>query len=167
MPYKGSYVWKLRQKIGHDLLIIPSADALAVDADGRLLLVYNKDWGKWVSPGGYVEAGQTSSECAARELLEEGGIEADPQDLVPFAFMSGHTATYQNGDVVQPFTQYFFTTKWKDLGDELDTTEIGERRWVALDEILQLDLLPSMREIVKAYEAYQTTRQYQMINKHS
>ena len=66
MPYVGSYIWKIRQKIGHDPLIMPSADAIAVREDGKLMLVFNKDFNGWFFPGGYVEEGQTSQECAAR-----------------------------------------------------------------------------------------------------
>ena len=55
MPYVGSYIWKIRQKIGHDPLIMPSADAIAVREDGKLMLVFNKDFNGWFFPGGYDE----------------------------------------------------------------------------------------------------------------
>ena len=125
MPYAGSYIWKIRQKIEHDPLIMPSADAVAVRDDGRLLVIFNKDHQNWFFPGGYVEEGQTSNECAARELLEEASIEADPSALIPFAFSSGHKVHYPNGDTTFPFTQLFIARKWRDTGETLDEEEVS------------------------------------------
>ena len=165
MPYKGSYIWKIRQKIGHDLLVIPSADAVAVRDDGALSMIYNRDANDWRFPGGYVEEGQTSDECAARELLEEGGLDAKPADLVPFAFCSGHKNIYPSGDVTVPFNQIFYTTKWRDLGEgDLDTSEIAERRWVPTDEIQHLVRDDKMLEIVTAYRHHRESGKYTMIN---
>lgn len=163
MPYKGSYIWKIRQKIGHDLLLMPSADALAVNQAGEILLVFNKDFNNWFIPGGYAEEGQSSAECAARELLEEGGLRADPVNLVPFAFMSGHTVSYPGGDATAPFTQYFFTEQWTDAGDILDVVEVSKRQWVSLEDAKKLDLTPYMLRILEAYEIYRQTGQYQML----
>ena len=165
MPYKGSYIWKIRQKIDHDLLVIPSADAVAVRGDGALLMVYNRDANDWFFPGGYAEDGQTSDECAARELREEGGIDTKPNDLIPFAFCSGHKVIYANGDVTMPFTQLFYTTEWQDLGeDNLDASEIAERRWVPIDEIQHLVKDDRTLEIVTAYRHHRESGKYTMIN---
>lgn len=163
MPYVGSYVWNIRQKIGHDSLIIPAADAIAVDEDGKLLLVFNKDWNNWFFPGGYAEIGQSSAECAARELLEEGGLSTDSQTLVPFAFSSGHQSRYANGDVTYPFSQYFIAREWEDRGDTIDEAEVSQRRWFSLDELTELTLDQSMRTIVEAYKAFISTNIYQII----
>lgn len=164
MPYVGSYIWKIRQKIGNDLLLVPSADALAVNEAGEVLLIFNKDFNNWFLPGGYAEEGQSSAECAARELFEEGGLKADPKDLVPFGFMSGHTVTYANGNKTQPFTQYFFTTKWTDTGELQDAEEVSERRWVSLEGAKNLGLTPYMLLVLEAYEAFRQTGQYQMLS---
>ncbi len=40
MSYIGSYVWKIRQKIGHDELITATVDAVAIK-DGKVCLVFN------------------------------------------------------------------------------------------------------------------------------
>lgn len=163
MPYVDSYIWKIRQKIGHDVLIMPSADVVAVDEDDKVLLVYNRDFDNWLFPGGYVELGQNSQECAARELLEEGGLVADPDKLVPFAFVSGHSAEYSSGDVTCPFTQYFVTHEWRDAQSELDAVEVSERKWFSLDEIEKLGVNTHMREAIAAYIKYKQTGIYQMV----
>lgn len=165
MPYKGSYVWRIRQKIGHDLLVIPSADAIAVRDDGALLMIYNRDANDWFFPGGYVEEGQTSDECAARELLEEGGLDAKPEDMVPFALCSGYQVIYANGDKTEPFTQTFYTTKWRDVGDsDLDASEIAERRWVPVDEVKRVSKDKRILDIVQAYQDHRRSGGYAMIN---
>lgn len=51
--------------------------------------------GVWESPGGGVLAGETSLEAAVRELLEETGIEAAPEELV---FLSRRKAEGMNGE---------------------------------------------------------------------
>ena len=60
---------------------IPGAAAVVLHR-GRLLLVQRRnppDAGAWSFPGGHVEAGETDSEAAIRELLEETGIAARPR----------------------------------------------------------------------------------------
>ena len=54
---------------------------LAIDAQGHIFLIKHSYVPGWHLPGGGVEAGETLTEAAARELLEEGNIEmtAPPQ----------------------------------------------------------------------------------------
>jgi 8-oxo-dGTP pyrophosphatase MutT (NUDIX family) len=164
MPYVGSYIWEIRQKIGHDLLIIPAVEVVAARDDGALMMVYNKDFDQWTFPGGYAEANQTSEVAATRELLEEAGLETATDDLVPFAYKSGHEAHYKNGDVTQPFTQVYLTRNWRDGGDNLDEVEISERRWFSLDEISQMSLQDGVNKVITAYSAFLATGKYQIIN---
>lgn len=163
MAYVGSYVWKIRQKIGHDLLIIPSVDVVAID-DGKVLVTYNKDSKTWVFPGGYAEEGLTSSECASVELLEEAGLEASPDTLVPFAFMSGYTHSYTGGDITQPFCQVFLAKEWRDVGGVQDHSEVAGRKWVLLDSIIKEDMSLRAWKTVNALKEFQKTGQYQMID---
>lgn len=45
-----------------------------VDRIWRIGLVKHPLWGRWVTPGGHVEADENPAEAAFRELLEETGI---------------------------------------------------------------------------------------------
>ena len=68
----------------------PSARTLVLDRDDqdadRFLLVQQGTGpvGKWLTPGGKIEIGNTAAEHAALELREETNLRIDPADLVLF-----------------------------------------------------------------------------------
>jgi ADP-ribose pyrophosphatase YjhB (NUDIX family) len=52
------------------------------DGDGRILLVREAaDNGRWTLPGGWADVNQSPSECVAREVLEEAGLEVRVRKL--------------------------------------------------------------------------------------
>lgn len=53
--------------------------AAVQDADGRVLLVYQRD--QWLLPGGMLEPDETHAEGAAREVEEETGIPVEVTGL--------------------------------------------------------------------------------------
>jgi 8-oxo-dGTP diphosphatase len=64
-----------------------------VGQDGRILLGRKRrgmGFGKWNGFGGKIEAGETMRECAARELFEESGLKARPEDLIPVGDLYFH-----------------------------------------------------------------------------
>lgn len=54
---------------------------IAVVRDGKLLMGRRRDTGKWTEPGGHLDNGENPLMGAARELLEETGIKANPHDF--------------------------------------------------------------------------------------
>lgn len=62
---------------------------VACDAEGRVLLVKHTYLRGWHLPGGGVERGETAPYAIAREMEEEGGIEATEPPTI-FALYSNH-----------------------------------------------------------------------------
>jgi ADP-ribose pyrophosphatase YjhB (NUDIX family) len=61
---------------------------LVFNHHGHVLLVARKNpprAGEWHIPGGRLEPGETLTECCAREIREETGIQATPQNIVAVA----------------------------------------------------------------------------------
>ncbi|MFI8868518.1 NUDIX domain-containing protein [Streptomyces sp. NPDC053707] len=61
-----------------------TADVVVTTTDGYVLLI-ERGWdphaGQWALPGGHVDPGETSCAAAARELAEETGVYAAPEEL--------------------------------------------------------------------------------------
>jgi ADP-ribose pyrophosphatase YjhB (NUDIX family) len=68
------FIVSLRAKVGHDLLVVPTVAVIARDAEGRLLLVKDRDTGLWGCPGGIVEPHEFPSDAAVRETWEEAHV---------------------------------------------------------------------------------------------
>jgi 8-oxo-dGTP pyrophosphatase MutT (NUDIX family) len=131
MPFEGSTLWRLRQKVGSDLVLFPGAMAFLVRDDGAVLLTRRGDNGEWCLPAGGAEAGGSFAATAIDETREETGIEVDPADLDAFACLSEadlHTITYPGGDVTHCFALLFLATRWTGT-PRPDGEETTDMRW--------------------------------------
>lgn len=110
MTYQGSYLWLLRQAIGHDLVLMPGAMVALGRDDGRILLTKRPDDGTGCLPAGAAERGGSFARTAVDELAEETGIKMEQADLVPFGCLSeaeAHTIRFPNGNVTHCFALLF------------------------------------------------------------
>ena len=101
MGFEGSYLWRLRQKVGTDLVLVPGA-----------------------------EEGAGFAATAAAELREETGAVVAPEALRPFGCLSRpelHTIEHENGDVTHCFAMCFWAERWSGelRGDEEEVRELG------------------------------------------
>jgi 8-oxo-dGTP pyrophosphatase MutT (NUDIX family) len=164
MAYQGSYIWRLRQKVGATRLITATVDVLPVDERGRVKLVFTNHIGAWTSVGGHVELGDSWGSAAVNELKEEAGITADKADLELFATISGAGRIYEYQDgTTQPFTNIYLIKKWREESEPTDTEEVKKTKWVSLAEARKLDLNEHTRRIIAAYERYLATGKIQVI----
>lgn len=78
MGFEGTTLWRIRKKVGTDLVLWPGASVMVVRDDARVLLGHRLDNGMWAIPGGGAEGGSSFADTAIAELREEVGLEADP-----------------------------------------------------------------------------------------
>jgi len=116
LSFEGSYLWRLRQKVGHDLVLVPGAAVAAQRPDGQVLFALRGDDRTWCLPGGAAEEGGSFARTAIDELREETGLRVEPADLIPAACFSDaerHTLHYPSGDVAHYFSLLFLARRWE------------------------------------------------------
>ena len=93
------FVLALREKIGHDPLWLAGVTAVVL-RDGphgpQVLLVRRVDNGEWTPVTGIVDPGEPPAVAAAREVLEEADVVAEPVRLAAVGVTE--PVTYANGD---------------------------------------------------------------------
>ena len=92
------YIKWLRDLVGHELLVLPSAAVVPRDADGRVLLVRLSDSGQWAVVGGAVEPDESPEDAAVREAQEEAGVTVRLGAILAVLGGPEYRVTYPNGD---------------------------------------------------------------------
>jgi 8-oxo-dGTP pyrophosphatase MutT (NUDIX family) len=137
LPFIGSYLWRLRQKVGSELVLMPGAMVVLQREDGRVLLAKRADSGTWCLPAGAAEPGGSFARTAVDELAEETGVRLASTDLIPYGCLSeadAHTIQYPNGDLTHCFAMCFLARDWK--GDpRADQDEMTEVDFAAMDRL--------------------------------
>jgi 8-oxo-dGTP diphosphatase len=129
-----------------------SAGALLFDEAGRLLVLNPTYKRHWTIPGGQLEAdGETPWQACRREVREECGIEIERGRLVCVDFRPPKDARRPGG--------LRFVFNCGVLGDDLrgrislQAEEIGEYRFVELDEAAELLSGPVRRRVLACVRA--------------
>jgi 8-oxo-dGTP pyrophosphatase MutT (NUDIX family) len=163
LPFVGSYLWRLRQKIGSGLVLMPGAMVALQRRDGQVLLTRREDSGAWCLPAGAAEQGGSFAATAVSELAEEAGVEVAPADLVPFGCLSEaelHTIRYPNGDLTHCFAICFLAREWR--GDpRADFDETTDVRFCGLDR-LPNPLHPPSRQALVLLESFLAEGKFQV-----
>jgi 8-oxo-dGTP pyrophosphatase MutT (NUDIX family) len=97
MPMSG-YLEQLRKKVGHDLLLLPSAAVALHNDRGALLLCKHSDKNIWVTPGGLIEPGEHPADAAVRETWEETGLTVEITGILGVYGGPDLLVDYANGD---------------------------------------------------------------------
>jgi 8-oxo-dGTP pyrophosphatase MutT (NUDIX family) len=92
------YHRRLRDKIGHDLLLQPGVAAVIINDAGHVLLQRRSDDGEWGLPGGAMEPGEEPAETLVREIREETALEVVPERIVGVYGGPDFRVRYPNGD---------------------------------------------------------------------
>ncbi len=163
MPYRDSYLWRLRQAVGHDLVLMPGAMVALQRDDQRVLLTKRTDDETWCLPAGAAEPGGSFARTAIDELAEETGIEVSEADLVPFGCLSeaeAHTIHYPNGDATHCFALCFLAKAWR--GDPRpNAEEATEAKFVDLGTLPEPIHSPTAHAL-KLLAAYRRSGTFQV-----
>ena len=112
-----------------------TADVVVTTTDGHVLLI-ERGWdphkGQWALPGGHVDPGETSRAAAARELAEEAGVYATPDELGQVGEQDREDEGGQNPD-----QGLLHSSALQGLGGEWDWSVVPRARF---------DRAPSRRE---------------------
>lgn len=139
---------RVRQKIQAvprqaQLIRLKVAAGILIDADGRVLVAERLGdgafHGMWEFPGGKLQDGESAQAALARELAEEIGIEGG----VLSAFMSLEHE-YPDRHVTIDF---FVVSAWRNEPRGLEGQAL---RWLAVDELDSIGLLPADAPVVEA-----------------
>jgi len=133
MPLSG-YLKQLREKVGHDLLLLPSAAVAIHDDEGRVLMGLHADKQIWVVPGGLIEPAETPADGAVRETFEETGLLVEVTSILGVYGGKELVIDYANGDRASYVGTIF---RGRVIGGELrpDGEEILDVRYFSRDEI--------------------------------
>lgn len=103
--------------------------------DGKLLVVWNKRYGRWAMPGGKVEVGERPGAAVVRELLEETGLVAESAPTFLFEGAHGESVESSRGSYV-----YVFSVPVE--GEPREVEPGCPVTWFTRDEFLRWGLAP-------------------------
>ncbi|WP_247623833.1 NUDIX domain-containing protein [Microbacterium galbinum] len=135
----SDYVRALRDRIGHDLLMLPGVTAVIRDGE-RFLLARSAGTDEWSLIGGGVEPGEEPADAVAREVREELGASIRITGIIGAYGGESLVVDYPNGDRVA----YVTTAYACEVVDKIepDGEEIVEVGWFTASEIAGLDREP-------------------------
>jgi 8-oxo-dGTP pyrophosphatase MutT (NUDIX family) len=120
-----------------------AASAFVLDDAGRLLMIRRTDSGLYALPGGGHELGETMTETAIRETVEETSVTIEVTGVIGIYSNPQHVIAFSNGEVRQEFSICF---RARPISGQLRLSdETSEVRWVPRNEIDDLDVHPSIR----------------------
>lgn len=95
------HILKLREHVGHDLLLCPVVAAVIPDGHGRILFQEKSSGEGWGLPAGFMEPGETPEEALLREVAEETGLVVRVRRLLGALGGRDYRYVYPNGDAVE------------------------------------------------------------------
>lgn len=118
-----NYIKQLREKVGHQKVILNFAVGIVFNTRGEILLQKRGDSLKWGLPGGAVELDESFDEAAQREVFEETGLKVKVEKILGIYSGKKYQEIRKNGDECQPVVVAFYT---KVNGGELKLTDNDE-----------------------------------------
>jgi ADP-ribose pyrophosphatase YjhB (NUDIX family) len=123
--------------------IVVAASAFVLDDAERLLMIRRTDSGLHALPGGRHELGETMTETAVRETIEETGVTIAVTGLIGIYSNPDHLVAFSDGEVRQEFSICFRARPLS--GEPRPSDESTDVRWIPRDQLDALDIHPSIR----------------------
>lgn len=143
------YIARLREHIGHGLVLMPAVAVFVWDRDGRLLLVREAEGGLWQTIGGSVEPDESPQQAAVREAQEEAGVTVALGGVRAVVGGPQFRLRYLNGDEVS-YVSIAFDAEVLDGVPRPDGQETTATRWFSPAELGAAALTPFTRELLRA-----------------
>jgi len=121
--------------------LVPACGVLAIDGEGRILLQRRRDTGQWAIPMGKQELGETPSQCAIRETLEETGVLTEITGILGVYSDPGHIVAYGDGEIRQEWELILLGRPVS--GTPAASDEASDVGWFTPDELSALDIHPT------------------------
>jgi len=120
------------------------------------MVIYNDKWNvvicrkagekKWRFPGGFIDPGESGTQAAHREIMEEIGCSVT--DLIPIH--SQHQDDWRYRGQEDQMVTFLYAAKY-DFGPVQAKDDIEEAKWVTTDEIRGGVLIPGHNELLTAF----------------
>lgn len=145
----SSHLRRVRELVGHELLLLPGVTGLVFDRAGDVLLVKHAANGEWAAPGGAIEPDEQPFEAVVREVREETGLDVEPVALRGVFGGPELRVRYPNGDETQYVTAIFeCEVRGGALAAGGDGDEVLEARFVAPGDLAAMSLTRWARELL-------------------
>ncbi|MEK2461613.1 NUDIX hydrolase [Lactobacillus gasseri] len=126
------YVKALRQKVGHEPIILNFAGGILTNDQNEILLQKRSDFNAWGLPGGVLEFGESAQEACVREFLEETGLKVRIKSLLGVS--TNFIQCYPNQDVAQGITIEFIVELVEKTSKEV-SSETLELKYFSKDKL--------------------------------
>lgn len=124
----------------------------------KVLLRKHDKYDIWLSVGGHIELDEDPIQAAIREVKEEVGLDIkliggvkgegdngkdnrDHIDLIPPKYLCRHSVNNIHEHIV---FVYFATSNTDKILEPVDIKEKAETRWVSIEELEKMDLIPNV-----------------------
>ena len=123
------YWQRIRQAVGKEAVIIPSA-AGAIVHEGKILLVRHNLLKKWQIPGGLQEIRESIQQTVQREIQEELGLDLVADSLISVYSQPKWTIEFPDESKLQQLI-FFFLMKGEISPIKIQLSEIADYRFFA------------------------------------
>ncbi|WP_019636485.1 NUDIX domain-containing protein [Paenibacillus fonticola] len=103
----SDYYKNLREKLGNQLLFMPSVVGIIRNKQGEILFGRKHNEENWGLIAGAIEIGENPAQAMVREAFEETGLDVEPDRIIGVYGGEERRFTYDNGHQVEYLTIVF------------------------------------------------------------